>query len=316
MVRVVALMLVVAALQAQTPPPEVDVALRSRITQFYQLEIQGKYRQAEQIVAEDTQDLFVGASKPSFYAFQILSIKYADDFKTAEVVTLVSRQVPVEGFMGRPLTSKMPTRWKLENGQWCYYVDPKKDLPSSPFGMPVPGLVIPKMAGAPASMPVAQAVAPPAVKPTPPPVAPPPAPTTPPPAATPSSTTVTPGMPVPAAVPIATAPGARPLPPMPSVPPIPSVLTVDKMAVQFKIAAPFADQVVITNPTPFSESLMLTDPKIAGLSVKLDRLSLQSRDKATLSIEWKGGTPPPRTTIVVKVPQTNQVIPIAVTFAK
>jgi hypothetical protein len=299
---VIAMILAAAALQAQTPPeaapwppPEVDLALRTRITQFYQFEVDGKYRQAEQLVAEDTKDLFVGASKPSFYAFQILSITYAADFKGAEVLVVVSRHVPVEGFMGKPVTSKMPSRWKLENGQWCYYVDPKKDLPASPFGVPLPpGMNIPHTAAAP---PPAAPLTAAAVPQQPAPVAN--------------------GMTVPPAVPITTTPGARPLPPMPSKPPIPTVLTVDKNTVQFKSSAASTDQVIITNPTPFTESLMLTDPKVAGLTVKLDRLGLGSRDKATLSIQWNGSAaPPPKAMIIVKVPQTNQLIPVAVTFAK
>ena len=126
-----------AALLAQTPqkaPPEVDAALRARISQFYQLEVDGKFSQALPLVADDTKDMFVGTSKPTYRSFEIQSVMYDDDFKKAEVVVLVTRLMPVEGFLGHPIKTKVPSHWKLENGQWCWYVDPQKDLPASPFG--------------------------------------------------------------------------------------------------------------------------------------------------------------------------------------
>src|ERR1035441_7840558 len=101
MLRVMLLILVAAATFAQTPPatpeqsppqpspqapPEVDTALRARITQFYQLEVEGKFNRALQLVAEDTKDLFVGSSKPTYQSFEIHSIRYSDDFAEAEVM--------------------------------------------------------------------------------------------------------------------------------------------------------------------------------------------------------------------------------------
>jgi hypothetical protein len=43
---------------------------------------------------------------------------------------MVNRLLPIQGFMGHPLPTKMTSRWKLENGQWCYYVDPQTGLAS------------------------------------------------------------------------------------------------------------------------------------------------------------------------------------------
>lgn len=59
-----ALWLVPAAAIAQTTPPappEVDQALRSRVTEFFQNFVDKKFRQAINLVADDTQDavLFV-----------------------------------------------------------------------------------------------------------------------------------------------------------------------------------------------------------------------------------------------------------------
>ena len=130
-------------------PPEVDAALRARISQFYQLEVAGKFNQALQLVAEDTKDLFVGSSKPTYQTFEIQLIRYSDDFTKAQVVVLVTRLLPIQGFMGHPIPTRLPSRWKLENGQWCFYADPQKDLPATPFGpLPIPGMR-PQMGGTP-----------------------------------------------------------------------------------------------------------------------------------------------------------------------
>src|ERR1039458_5247295 len=106
---------------SQKAPPEVDAALRTRITQFYQLEVEGRFNQALQLVAEDTKDLFVGSSKPTYQSSEIQSIRYSDDFTKAEVMVMVTRLLPIQGFMGHPVPTKTTSRWKLENGQWCYY---------------------------------------------------------------------------------------------------------------------------------------------------------------------------------------------------
>jgi hypothetical protein len=51
-------------LQTKRLPREVDQALRTRISEFYQDHGGGKFRQAEALVAAETKDYFYGA-KPS-----------------------------------------------------------------------------------------------------------------------------------------------------------------------------------------------------------------------------------------------------------
>jgi len=273
MLRVILIILAAAVLTGQTPPatpekappppaqsapPEVDAALRARISQFYQAEVDGKFNQALQLVAEDTKDLFVGSSKPTYQTFEIKSITYSDEFATAEVMLLVTRLLPIQGFMGRPLPTKMVSRWKLENGLWCFYVDPQKDMPSSPFGS-IPGM---------------------------------------------------------ARAPVGAGGTPRPLPPMPSHLPDPSLLTTDKTSIQLKSAGPSAQQVTISNPSPWAATPTFSDPKVAGLTVTLEPLTIYPRQKAILSIRSSGDVQIPKTpiTIVVKNPRTGQVIPIKVSF--
>jgi len=275
-ILLIPLIVVAAATFAQTPPPtpekslpqdsppappEVDAALRARITQFYQLEVEGKFSKALPLVAEDTQDLFIGSSKPTYQAFEIKSVTYSDDFTKAEVLLLVTRLLPIQGFMGHPLPTKMTSRWKLENGLWCYYVDPQRDLPSTPFG----GLPVPGMARPPGGMPGT----------------------------------------------------ARTLPPMPANLPNPRLLITDQSSVQLDSAGPSSARVAISNPSTWPAGLTLSDPKVAGLTVKLDPLTVRPGQQAILSISSTGGVQIPKTpiVIVVKVQQTKQAIPIKVSFA-
>lgn len=134
-----ALLLYAAAVFAQDakapaaePPPEVDAALRSRISQFYQAHVDGKYRIADQVVAEDSKDVFFAAAKPRYLGFEIIRINYSANFTKAEAVVSCQADWYLQGHKTKvnlPGTSL----WKVEDGQWFWYVLPVKDV-KSPFG--------------------------------------------------------------------------------------------------------------------------------------------------------------------------------------
>jgi hypothetical protein len=276
MLRAVPLILVATASFAQTPPaipensppqtspaapPEVEAALLARVTQFYQLEVEGKFYQALQLVAEDTKNSYVSVNKPTIRSFEIESVQFSDDFTKADVVVLVRRLLPLEGFMGHPLSLKDSRHWKLENGQWCYYVDPRAGFNMSPFKQlrrPVKDLPPGGLPGAPG-----------------------------------------------------------PPEPMPGNVPHPLALTVDKPSVRLNSAGPSSEQVAISNPSPWPVAITVSDPKIAGLTVSLDRLTLKAGEKAILKVQSSGAVqiPTAQITIAVRVQQTNQIIPIKVSFA-
>ena len=139
MTRCLALVLFAAALFAQNgadpfnrPPAAVDKALRERITEFYQDHVTGQFRNAEQLVAEDTKDFFYSGNKPRYISFEISRIDYSENFTRARVTTLCEQNVVLPGFGG---VFKVPTSstWKLENGKWYWYVD-QSLLRDTPFG--------------------------------------------------------------------------------------------------------------------------------------------------------------------------------------
>ena len=269
---------------SENAPAEVDAALRTRVNQFFQFEVGGKFHLAEQLVVEDQKDYFVASSKPTYASFEIKDIKYSDNFTKAIVLVTVSRMVAAEGFLGQKIPSVVPSRWKLENGQWCWYRDPA-DLRASPFGAlpPPPGMPPPGM--------------PPSLGSVPAPGVP------------------APGVPAPGAAATTASSG-------PSRPPaIPSVVTslgvkADKPAVVLKAGVPSSDQVTIVNPQPRALTVSLVKANTPGLSVKLDRPDLRPGGKVVVSIESSGKQEPPGqpVTISVRVQQTNQVIPIKVSF--
>ena len=86
-------------------PPEVDQALRARVAKFYQAHIDGKYRAADQLVAEDSKDAFFGMAKPHIKSFEIIRIDYSESFTKAEVALLC----PADWFLrGQKVAVKIP----------------------------------------------------------------------------------------------------------------------------------------------------------------------------------------------------------------
>jgi hypothetical protein len=119
-------------------PPAVDSALRERIGQFYQLHIDGKFRQAEALVAEDTKDFFYSSNKPKYLSCEIAEIKYTDNFTNANAKVTCEMFVMMPGFTDKPLKVPHASRWKLVEGQWYWYVD-MQEVNRTPFGEMKPG---------------------------------------------------------------------------------------------------------------------------------------------------------------------------------
>jgi len=137
--------LVASCLWAQTAaelfekaPPELDKALRERIAFFYQCHVDGKFRQADQVVAEDSKDAFFAAEKPRYRGFEIVRIVYSENFTRARAVVAVDTDFMAPGIGKMAVKAPLVSLWKLENGQWWWYVDPNAGR-QTPFGTMRPG---------------------------------------------------------------------------------------------------------------------------------------------------------------------------------
>src|ERR1700683_119191 len=116
------------AQQAAPAPTGVEAALRARVEQFFQLQVDRKFRPAEAMVAEDTKDLYYSGKKFNINSFSIEKMDLQNDNTHAKVTikAKVTRAVPGFGFLD--FDAPATTLWKLENGQWVYYIDPEAAL--------------------------------------------------------------------------------------------------------------------------------------------------------------------------------------------
>jgi hypothetical protein len=100
--------------------------------------VDNKYRQAEDLVAEDSKDVYYNSNKPKYLSFDLKSIEYSDDFTRATASVSCETQIVIPGFAGRAIRIPVTSRWKLVNGEWFYFVDPD-DVRRTPFGVVNPG---------------------------------------------------------------------------------------------------------------------------------------------------------------------------------
>jgi hypothetical protein len=137
-------------------PPEVEKALRARVAQYYQAFVDGKFRQAVAVVAEDSQEAFFAIEKHRIRGFEIIKINYSENFTKATVVATIDTDV---SFRGTTFPAKAPltTQWKIEDGEWFWCVIPSAGAPS-PMGMMKAGPGGQGLAGGPFSIPKAEQI--------------------------------------------------------------------------------------------------------------------------------------------------------------
>ena len=104
-------------------PPEVDQALRARAAQFGQYQMEGNFRKAYEMVAEDSQDFFFSAPKEKPQAYTIEDVRYADNFTKATVRVTSTRRMLVGSHL-IDLPDVVLEQWRLEDGKWMWYHDP------------------------------------------------------------------------------------------------------------------------------------------------------------------------------------------------
>ena len=118
----------------QSAPPKVEEALRARVGQLYTLFQQRKFRQAEELVAEDSKDTFYATSKARHLGFEIKSVSFSPDLKDATAVVALQMIMPITG--PRPVTIPITSKWRQVEGEWYLYYPQYKpgDTVQTPFG--------------------------------------------------------------------------------------------------------------------------------------------------------------------------------------
>ncbi len=114
-------------------PPALDQALRGRIQFFFQAHVDGKWRLADQVVAEDSKDNFFAMQKPRVLSFEIAKIEYSDSFQRAKVTVNCEEDMIMMGAGSVRLKMPRSSDWKLQNGEWFWFFDPNA-VRETPFG--------------------------------------------------------------------------------------------------------------------------------------------------------------------------------------
>ena len=135
-----AIFAVVTAWAQQTNPAaaKAEKALRARAQEFFQLQVDKKYRQAEPMVAEDSKDDYYTGGKYTIKGFTIQKVELLDNKNTRAKVTIrakVTLMMPQAA--ATDFDAPVVSNWKVEKGKWAYYID-HSALPT-PFGTIKPG---------------------------------------------------------------------------------------------------------------------------------------------------------------------------------
>lgn len=120
------------AQQVSPATAEAEKAVRARAEKFLQLEQDRNFRAAMAMVAEDTQDYFFNGGRPEVQSFQIDGVELSDNNTRARVMFRIKRSVPIPGTATQIFELKGVSTWKLENGDWYWYVD--QTVVDTPFG--------------------------------------------------------------------------------------------------------------------------------------------------------------------------------------
>ncbi len=128
---------VAASAWAQQQSPEAaaaEAAVRARAQRFFDLQVAKKYRQGEAMVAEESKDAYYNGAKFNIDSFTITKVQMAEGNAAADV-TIKAKVTLLVPAVGQTVHTEVaqPTHWKLENGEWVYFIDPADAL-KTPFG--------------------------------------------------------------------------------------------------------------------------------------------------------------------------------------
>jgi hypothetical protein len=115
----------------QAPPAEVDQALRARVNEFFHYHVTGEFMKAFGFVAEETKEYYFAVQKRQYISYTIGDITYSDNFTKATVnVVGKAKMRPRPEFPEIVIDQPMNTTWKIQNGQWVWYVSMTIECPT------------------------------------------------------------------------------------------------------------------------------------------------------------------------------------------
>jgi hypothetical protein len=130
----------------RSAPPEEEAALKARINSFYTLFQQGKYRQAENLILEESRDLFYNAPKSRIFGYEIRNVEFGPDLTDAKVLVTVETMTPMSA---QPIKQPLQSDWTRVDGEW--YMSLKGIPAGEAYQTPAGPMHFPQGGGAPPS---------------------------------------------------------------------------------------------------------------------------------------------------------------------
>ncbi len=105
---------------ARKAPAEIDDALKTRVSSFYQHFQRGEFRQAEDFLDAESKDLFYNSKKNRILDFKIQDVEYAEDFRKANVLVVCKTVIAMLG--SEPLNMPLNSDWRFADGEWLLHL--------------------------------------------------------------------------------------------------------------------------------------------------------------------------------------------------
>ena len=150
---------------ARKAPAEIDDALKTRVSSFYQHFQRGEFRQAESFLDEESKDLFYNSKKNRILDFKIQNVDYAEDFREARVLVVCKTVIAMLG--SEPLNMPLNSDWRFKEGNWWMHLTEHQRAPGADFASPFGPMTVTQDVAAPGSAfrgPQGPASAPPTVE--------------------------------------------------------------------------------------------------------------------------------------------------------
>jgi hypothetical protein len=295
------------------PPPGLEEALRERVRPFYQAYVDSKFRKAYDIVADDSKDAFLIATRPHYDGFAIQKIVFSDDFTKAVVTTEIHTTMYFYG-QAAPEKTTEESHWEVLDGQWYWYVPAAHpgDTSYTPAQRALMGLFRMRPAeNGPAPVPGAGTA----------PSVPAPLPSGMPPGLPPGMPTgFPPGFGFPQAQPPNSA--TVPSPPTPAataalLQQLRNQVILDRNNVELRANRAGTAVVVAKNTMTAPVQVGVSCADLVGLTVASDKTLLGANESATITVTWKPAkshVAPAPASCGVSVKPTSAFVPFTITF--